>query len=150
MKKKIAIIVLSIVILSVAFMFIKNNMTPRNLGVKDGKLYEMPNSPNAVSSQTDDEEKKVEPLSFRGDFEESKAKIVEIISTYKGTEIIKNEKNYIHVVFKTDGMGFKDDVEFYFDETTERIHFRSASRVGYSDMGLNRKRYEEIKSEYEK
>lgn len=58
--------------------------------------------------------------------------------------MIKDEKNYIHAVFKTGGMKFKDDAEFYFDERNKLIHFRSASRVGYSDIGLNRKRYNKI------
>lgn len=141
-------IFLTIIILLVAFMFIKNNITPKDLGVKDGKLAKMPNSPNAVSSQTDIEDKKVEPLVFSGGLEDSKNKILSIIDSYKGTEIIKNEKNYIHVIFKTSGMKFRDDVEFYFDERNKLIHFRSASRVGYSDMGLNKERYNEIKNEY--
>ncbi len=141
---------LIMLILIIGFMFIKNNITPKNLGVRDGKLLKMPNSPNAVSSQTDIEDKKVEPLKFSGDLEETKAKIIDVINNYKGTKIIKNEKNYIHVVFTTGGMKFKDDVEFYFDENSKIINFRSASRVGYSDMGLNRKRFNEIKKYYDK
>ena len=141
-------IFLSIIILLVAFMFVKNNITPKDLGVKDGKLAKMPNSPNAVSSQTDIEEKRVEPLIFSGDLENSKSKILNIIANYKTAEIVKNEKNYIHVIFKTSGMKYKDDVEFYFDESNKLIHFRSASRVGYSDMGLNKERYNEIKNKY--
>lgn len=143
-------IFLIIVILLVVLMVGKNNIEPKDLGVKDGKLKNMPNSPNAVSSQTDIQEKKVEPLEFIGDVQDSKAKILGIINNYQGTKIIKNEKNYIHVIFITGGMKFKDDVEFYFDESNKIIHFRSASRVGYSDMGMNRKRYNEIKSEYKK
>jgi len=141
-------IFLMIVILIVVVMFGKNNIAPKNLGVKEGKLKKMPNSPNAVSSQTDIEDKKVEPLLFTGDLEKSKARIIGIINNLEGTEMIKNEKNYIYVIFKTGGLKFKDDVEFYFDEVNKLIHFRSASRVGYSDMGLNRKRYDEIKSAY--
>lgn len=137
-----------IIVLLIVFMFILNNVWPKDLGVKNGKLSKMPNSPNAVSSQTSIESKKVEPLAFNGDLENSKRKILSIINNYKGTQIVKNEKNYIHVIFKTDVMRFKDDVEFYFDERNKLIHFRSASRVGYSDMGLNKERYNEIKNQY--
>jgi uncharacterized protein (DUF1499 family) len=42
-------------------------------------------------------------------------------------------------------MRFVDDVEFLFDDTNKKIHVRSASRVGYSDMGVNRKRVEELR-----
>ena len=140
---------LTILTLLIVFMFIKNNITPKNMGVRDGKLAKMPNSPNAVSSQTDIENKKVEPLKFSGDLEATRSKIIKIVNNYEGTDIIINEKNYIYAVFTTGGMKFKDDVEFYFDEDSKLIHFRSASRVGYSDMGLNKKRFNEIQKYYD-
>jgi uncharacterized protein (DUF1499 family) len=43
---------------------------------------------------------------------------------------------------------FVDDVEFYIDERANLIHFRSASRLGYSDMGVNRKRMETIRASF--
>ena len=45
-------------------------------------------------------------------------------------------------------MGYKDDIEFYFDDTSNVVQFRSDSRDGYLDMGVNRKRYDEIKNRY--
>lgn len=129
-------------------MFIKNNMTPQNLGVNNGKLAEMPSSPNAVSSQAKTEEKKVSPLAYVENKSKSKLKIENIINEYKSAKIVTNDENYIHVVFTTSGMKFKDDVEFYFDEENEVIHYRSASRIGYSDMGMNRARYDELVAKY--
>lgn len=146
---KIFFIIIAIVTLLIIFMFIKNNNMPRNIGVNKGSLAPMPNKPNAVSSQTDIMEKRVEPLKFIGDSDNSKKLIIESINQFKNMKIIKNEKNYLYVVFATDKMKYKDDVEFYFDEDKKIIHFRSASRVGYSDMGVNKKRYEEIKKLYE-
>lgn len=49
----------------------------------------------------------------------------------------------------TTAMGFVDDVEFYLDEDTKVIHVRSASRLGQSDLGVNRKRIETIRTEFE-
>lgn len=129
-------------------MFIKNNMTPQNLGVNNGKLAEMPSSPNAVSSQAKTEEKKVSPLAYVENKSKSKLKIENIINEYKSAKIVTNDENYIHVVFSTSRMKFKDDVEFYFDEENEVIHYRSASRIGYSDMGMNRARYDELVAKY--
>jgi uncharacterized protein (DUF1499 family) len=40
---------------------------------------------------------------------------------------------------------FVDDLEIRIDSTQKVIHIRSASRVGYSDMGVNRKRTELLK-----
>lgn len=149
MKKVITILAL-LVVLILAFIVVPNNIEPKNLGVVNGKLSEMPKTPNAVSSQTDMEEKRVEPLDFVDDLYESKRRILGIVSNYKGAKIITNEEYYIHAVFKSDGLKFKDDVEFYFDDKNKVIHYRSASRVGYSDLGVNKKRYEEIRDEYYK
>ena len=62
------------------------------------------------------------------------------------TKIIKKDSNYLHVEFKTKIMGFVDDVEFYFPEE-KLIQIRSASRIGRSDFGVNRKRMESIRKE---
>jgi uncharacterized protein (DUF1499 family) len=45
-------------------------------------------------------------------------------------------------------MGFVDDVEFYLDETSQVIHVRSASRLGQSDLGVNRQRIEAIRNKF--
>lgn len=145
----IIVIVIVVLIGGVSLMMFSNNQKiPKNLGVKDGKLAAMPSSPNAVSSQTEIEEKRVEPLPFNGDLTSSKSAILKVLERYGSVEIITNSDNYIHAVHTTKTMKFRDDLEFYFAEDERVIHFRSASRVGYSDRGLNRERYQKIASSY--
>lgn len=134
----------------VIYMVVKNNLTPNNLGVNNGQLAQMPNKPNAVSSQTEEKDKKVEALEFKGNLKDSKDQVVKAIENYGNAKIIKNESNYMYVVFTTGIMKYHDDVEFYFDELKKLIHIRSASRIGYSDMGLNRERYNKLKEFYYK
>ncbi len=62
------------------------------------------------------------------------------------SELITEDGNYLHFEVKSLVFRFVDDTEFLLDEAEEVIHFRSASRVGYSDMGANRKRVEKIRS----
>ncbi|NJM58446.1 MAG: DUF1499 domain-containing protein, partial [Synechococcales cyanobacterium RU_4_20] len=45
-------------------------------------------------------------------------------------------------------MGYVDDVEFYADDATQTLHVRSASRLGKSDLGLNRKRLDAIRAKF--
>ena len=66
-----------------------------------------------------------------------------------GTKLITNEDIYWHVQFTTQLLRFIDDVEFYFDESQSLIHVRSASRKGYWDLGVNRRRVETIRSRFE-
>ena len=132
----------------VVYMVIKNNLTPKNLGVNNGKLAKMPNKPNAVSSQTDVIDKQIEAMEFKENLERSKEHIIKAIETYDNAKIVKNENNYIYAVFTTGKMKYHDDVEFYFDESEKLIHVRSASRIGFSDMGLNRERYNKLREIY--
>jgi uncharacterized protein (DUF1499 family) len=127
---------------------IKNNRIPEGLGVIDGKLAEVPLSPNAVSSQTEQLDKRVEPFPFRNDFPQSRQRILSIIKHYPGAHLITDTQDYLHVVFVMPIIPFKDDVEFLFDRQSQLIHYRSASRVGYSDLGVNKKRYQEIRLLY--
>ena len=148
MKVKIILgfIILLILFISVGAiqLYRENSKLPKNLGIKNGRLASMPETPNAVSTQTDDKDKKVEPFKFQIDKENSMEKIKKAIAEYGGASIIKEEENYMYVVFTTPVMKFKDDAEFYVDEENKVIHFRSASRVGRSDMGLNKERYDKL------
>ena len=114
------------------------------IGIVDGKLHPCPKSPNCVSTQATDEKQKMEPINYSGSLEDAKRNIVTIINSLKRSKVITNEENYIHIEFRTATFRFVDDVEFLFDDKEKIIHFRSRARMGYSDMGVNRKRMEKI------
>ena len=61
------------------------------------------------------------------------------------TNIVKEEENYLYAEFATKIMGYVDDVEFYVDQEANAIQVRSASRLGQSDLGVNRERVETIR-----
>ena len=116
-----------------------------DVGLRDGKLSECPDSPNCVSSQTEMKGHMIDPFSYKGSFSEAKQALLSVITSLPRTKIIVDNDRYIHVTFTSRLMRFVDDVEFLFDDTNKLIHVRSASRVGYSDMGVNRKRVEELR-----
>ncbi len=66
------------------------------------------------------------------------------MNSYGGVRLVESEPNYLRFVFITPLMRFRDDAEFHLDEESRLVHFRSESRAGYSDMGLNRRRFEEL------
>jgi uncharacterized protein (DUF1499 family) len=118
---------------------------PGYVGLSDGKLSECPDSPNCVSSQTVKKDHFVDPFSYNGSYSEAKQALLSIVSSLPRTKIIADNDRYVHVTFSSRIMRFVDDVEFLFDDTNKHIHVRSASRVGYSDMGVNRKRVEDLR-----
>ncbi|MDJ0532974.1 MAG: DUF1499 domain-containing protein [Xenococcaceae cyanobacterium MO_207.B15] len=114
---------------------------PKNLGVKDGKLAACPGTPNCVSSQSDNPQFQVAPLPAT-----SIAEIKKVVEGIERTTIIEETDNYLYAEFKSKLMGYVDDVEFYLDSDNNVVQVRSASRLGQSDLGVNRKRVEEIRS----
>jgi uncharacterized protein (DUF1499 family) len=122
---------------------------PSTLGVRDGRLAPCPDSPNCVSTQAQDGKHRIEPLRYTGTQDQAKQRIVQVISSMPRARVITDEGNYLHVEFTSLIFRFVDDVEFFFDDTNKLIQFRSASRTGYSDLGVNRKRMEDIRKRFE-
>ena len=117
-------------------------------GATDYRLSPCPKSPNCVSSLSEDKSHYVEPLKYKGTLEEAREELVSDIDSMKRSEIVTAETNYIHATFKSGLFRFVDDVEFSFDDQRKVIDVRSASRTGYSDLGVNRKRVEEIRRRF--
>lgn len=136
--------------LTMLVLIVKNNITPAHLGATNGSLARLPRTPNAVSSQTSDMRKKVDPFPFNQNLSESKNSLKTILQTFERMSILSEDKNYIHVLSTSKTMRFHNDIEFFFDERSKVVHFRSASRIGYSDMNINKKRYERLREEYMK
>ncbi|MBN4003461.1 DUF1499 domain-containing protein [Nostoc sp. LPT] len=121
---------------------------PNNLGISDGKLASCPNSPNCVSSQSTDASHQIAPLTFTSTPEEAIANLKQIIESLPRTKIITENKDYLYAEFKSALLRFVDDVEFYLDRNANVIHVRSASRLGQSDLGVNRQRIETIRAKF--
>jgi len=119
---------------------------PANLGAKDGRLAACPTSPNCVSSQADDERHRIAPLAFNGDPDGAFARLKQLLARRKDTTVIEEKSGYLRVELRT--TFFVDDCEFLLDRERQVIQVRSASRLGYSDLGKNRSRLEEIREQF--
>ena len=109
-----------------------------------GQFPPCPDKPNCVSSKSSLSLHKIAPLTYKGNSKDAREKLSGIINSLPRTQISMDNDNFIHVEFTSKIFRFVDDVEFYC-ESPGTIHFRSASRVGHSDMGVNRDRMEEIR-----
>jgi uncharacterized protein (DUF1499 family) len=119
---------------------------PMHLGVHDGKLAPCPATPNCVSSQTMDKDHAIEPFAFSGTPAGAMADLKKVLSVMPRAKIVTATETYLHAEFTSALFRFVDDVEFWIDANTKIIHLRSASRVGRSDLGVNRKRIEHLRS----
>ena len=114
-------------------------------GLSDGHLQPCPESPNCVISQDGDEKHSIEPIAYNGDRNEVKSALLKVLSVVPRTEVIEDTEDYIRAESTSRLFKFVDDVEFYFPEEENVIQVRSASRVGESDLGVNRRRIEQIR-----
>ena len=119
---------------------------PENLGVKDGRLAPCPSSPNCVSSQAVDERHRIAPLTFSGEPQTAFERLKLVIAQRNDATVIEEKSDYLRLELRT--TLFVDDSEFFLDPVNRVIHVRSASRLGYSDLGKNRSRIEEIRSQF--
>ncbi len=120
---------------------------PDNLGVQNQQFAPCPDSPNCVSSQTiaGDNLHHIAPITYTGDRQTAKALIHRILGAVPRTTIVVETEDYIRAESRSKLMGFVDDVEFYFPAEQNQIEIRSASRLGESDLGVNRRRLEQIR-----
>ncbi len=109
-----------------------------------GQFSECPEKPNCIFSKSSTALHMIAPLIYQNSFLEAKEKLLKVIKSMPRAEIATNKENFLHVEFTSKIFRFVDDVEFYFN-APGIIHFRSASRFGHSDMGVNRHRMEEIR-----
>lgn len=119
------------------------------VGLVDGRLRPCPASPNCVCSQDADAEHTITPLRFTGSAPAAWERLQQIVRTLPRTRVTEANDHYLRVEFTTAILRFVDDVEFLLDAPGEVIHVRSASRVGYSDLGTNRKRVESLRAAFE-
>lgn len=146
-RKKLSIATALIALLPVLGLFLMSWFSgpPPKLGVTDGRLTSCPDSPNCVSSQADDDEHRMEPIRFETSQSRMAERVRSAIGSMPRSKIVEDTGTYIRAEFTSAFFRFVDDVEFLIDEEAGLLHFRSASRIGHSDLGANRKRMERLR-----
>jgi uncharacterized protein (DUF1499 family) len=153
--KWIAIVVLALVMSAIVAgqVGLLQGNAPTDLGVRQGKLKGLSSTDNSVSSQADlypDHPQRkyssIAPLAVRGNGPTTIAKLKGVVEGMNGAKVITSAPDYLYAQYTTALMKYVDDVEFWFDPTANVIQVRSASRLGKSDLGVNRKRIEVVRA----
>ena len=110
-------------------------------------LAPCPSSPNCVSTlaPAEDTRHAIAPYRYHKSRAEAKEAVKATIASLPRTKLVDEEEAYLHYEFTSWLLRFVDDVEFVVDDESKTIHFRSASRIGYGDYGVNRDRMEAIR-----
>lgn len=128
---------------------------PDGLGLQQGRLAPPSNTRNSVSSQAslfpDHPQRSyaaMEPLRIQGDAGQAMRNLAGVLQAQPRIRIVVQDASYLRAEARTRWLGFTDDLEFVLDAPAGVIHFRSASRWGREDMGVNRARMEEIRARW--
>lgn len=119
---------------------------PTNIGITDSKFTACPASPNCVSSDASDETHKVLPFQLYVATADVWKIAKQVVLKLPRTQIITETSNYLHAECTSAIFGFVDDLELHLRPADSIIAIRSASRLGHSDFGVNRKRIEALRS----
>jgi uncharacterized protein (DUF1499 family) len=111
------------------------------------QMQPCPSWPNCVSSLAEDARHRIDPFPVVGSAEMSLARLAKIVEAFARTRIVHRDPLYLKAEFRT-RLGFVDDVEFLVDAARQTVHVRSASRSGYWDLGVNRRRIEALRKHY--
>ena len=116
-----------------------------NVGLNDGKLHPCESAGNCVISATVGERSSIAPLKVPGTPVERAKILKNAINRTEGV-VITQSALYFHAEYTSKRMGYVDDLELLIDPNSDRVDVRSASRVGKSDLGANRARVEQLRS----
>ncbi len=117
------------------------------LGISDGLLTACPSSPNCVSSDAHDESQRVEPLELAVSPPQAWLAVEQAVEALPRTTVVTRTSDYLHAECRSAVFGFVDDLELHLRTARSIIALRSASRLGYSDLGVNRQRVESLREQ---
>lgn len=146
---RIALAAVAALVLLLVGRFVYLSMTtqpPDSLGVSRGRLAPCPKTPNCVSSQAEGQSQRIDALVVPGSAEDAMGQVVRAIEVMPGARIVSSSADYLHAEFASRLFRFVDDLELVHDPDLPGFQVRSASRVGRSDLGANRKRVESLRA----
>ena len=148
---KTALITLFFLIVAVVVLFFilgvisKSGKAP---GLIDGRLSKCPDKPNCVCSEQKTDKHYIEPAIIPEHITFDTYPALKSAIQEMGGSVQTENDDYLSATFSSAIFGFMDDLEIRIDSLQKVIHIRSASRVGHSDMGVNRQRAELLKKRY--
>jgi uncharacterized protein (DUF1499 family) len=110
------------------------------------ELAPCPSSPNCVSSDAQDETHQIDAFELTVSSDEAWSAVQDEVAGLSRSKIVEDSAGYLRVECVSALFRFVDDLELQLRPSDNLIAVRSASRVGYSDMNVNRNRVEKLRA----
>lgn len=131
-------------------LFSCSGQRPTNIGIHNARLTSCSNSPNCVSSDSTSAKHNIDAFHLNETVNEPWPTIQTTVAELPRTEIITSTSDYLHAECSSALFGFVDDLELHLKAADGVVSVRSASRLGHSDFGVNRKRIERLRDKLRK
>jgi uncharacterized protein (DUF1499 family) len=90
----------------------------------------------------------MDPIPYTGTLDEARERLLRVLRAYPRTAVVQEGPDSLKAECRSRLVRYVDDVDFVLDDRQKVIHFRSASRVGRWDLGVNRRRMEKIRRRF--
>ncbi|MEA1888885.1 MAG: DUF1499 domain-containing protein [Pseudomonadota bacterium] len=144
LKIVVSIVLLFTVLVLVRLVHLSLTSKAPDMSLVNGALRPCPATPNCVSSEANDESKSIAAFTFESSADQAWQKLQHAIEESGGI-ITHADETYLQAGYTTRIFHFVDDMEFRLVSDEKKIHVRSGSRVGKSDLGVNRKNVEKVR-----
>ena len=148
-------LLLAVLVVGAGQMGFFSGRAPDGLGVQAGRLKAPSETPNSVSSQAglfpghpQRRYADIAPFTYTGDGQAALRRMAGLLQASERCLLVTQSTDYLYAQCSTRWLKFTDDVEFYLDASAGVIHVRSASRIGRSDLGVNRARVEALRMRF--
>lgn len=141
----VAVVLAVLLIARLAFLAVDSHMNKPSRSSAATGLRPCPDTPNCVSSRAERSDQSVDPLPAPGGADAALERARAAIANMRGGRVTEAADGYLHAEFTSRIFKFRDDLELVYDAEREVFDVRSASRAGHSDLGVNRKRVEELR-----
>jgi uncharacterized protein (DUF1499 family) len=146
-KITVLVLFLAIALIVGRLVFLSLTSSAPDVKLVNGSLRPCPQTPNCVSSEEQDGSKGMAPLSFNSSASEAWKKLRMAIKQSGGV-VKRDDNSYLWAIYTSTVFRFVDDMEFRLVPEKNIIHVRSGSRVGHSDLGVNRKNVEKLRKQF--
>lgn len=134
-------------LLSVTLLSACAGSPPQQLLTETGKFVDCPTSPNCVSSDSTSDEHRVAAFPINPEATDVWQAVIAAVQAMPRTTVVTDQNNYLHAECRSALMGYVDDLQLQLRPEQGEIAVYSASRLGYSDLGVNRKRVNQLREQ---
>ena len=145
-KITVSVLFLAIALIVGRLLFLSLTSSSPDVKLVNGSLRPCPQTPNCVSSEEQGDSKS-SPLSYNSTTEKAWQKLRMAIKQSGGV-VKRDDNSYLWAIYTSTVFRFVDDMEFRLVPENNIIHVRSGSRIGHSDLGVNRKNVEKLRKQF--